>query len=230
MLKKKNVKDFNVSLSELKETDPKMLVLFQMKYPKHMKYWDLKPKSRIAKVDSIFKCNFKELQKIIGSKGERVGSESRPSGLRCELKFSKIQSLDYGKLVEWINVEKIDGYKKHMQKKGKQFFSVKVKIAIQIEGIKKGKQLLEERIIVVKAKSTKSAEKKVVKGLKRESKQYLNSDGRLVRWKFDKILDIYETGLYDSKEFNYKLGSEVSSVLKKKKINLKNVYSKKWKN
>ena len=229
MLTKNNLKYFNVSLKTLRQVNPNISIHFRLKYPNKKDYCKLKPSSRITKIDSIYRNNYKLLQRQLKVKCKSTGTHKRPSGLRCVLRFSDIESLDCKKIIEHTVIEKIEGYQKRKSKKRKIFISIKVRIIIQVEGYTTGKQTYEDRIIIVKAKSTKSAKKKVIKGLKKDSKPYLNSDGRLVRWKFEKIVDVYETYFDKSKELNDKFGAEVFSVLNSRKLSQKNIYPSKWK-
>ena len=104
--------------------------------------------------------------------------------------------------------------KKTNFKEKKRFISVKARVAIQVEGVKKGKQKYENRILIIKAKSFKSAKKKLRREFKKYQKSYLNPAGKLVRWKLEKFIDFFETDVYESSDFNNKSGNEIFSVLK----------------
>ncbi len=96
------------------------------------------------------------------------------------------------------------------------FFCVKMTVAIQIEGRKKGMQRYEERYVLYKGYSEAEAIQKAELAAPAHQKPYLNSDGLLVRWKVESIDSAYEVVTEaNAKDFE---GAEVFSVLKTRKL------------
>lgn len=98
-----------------------------------------------------------------------------------------------------------------------KWFAVRARFAIQIESQTKGMQTYEERIILIKSKTEDKAKKQLLKEFNNYGKPYLNSDGYMVRWQFEKFIDIY--WVFDD-EINKqgKQGAEVFSVLKNRRM------------
>ena len=92
----------------------------------------------------------------------------------------------------WL--DEIPGRKRVSRKRGDVWFSVKARFAIQVEGQITGMQSYEDRIVIVKAGSFEDAENKLQPQFKRYGTPYLNPQAFMVRWKFERILDVYEVG------------------------------------
>ena len=88
------------------------------------------------------------------------------------------------------------------------------RVAIQVEGKRKGMIDIEDRLVVVKAKSEREAEVKLSRQWRDYSEPYLTPCGELVRWKLTEIQDIYK--LFDD-EINPH-GTEVYSRIRKRKM------------
>ncbi|HEY1661265.1 MAG TPA: DUF4288 domain-containing protein [Verrucomicrobiae bacterium] len=94
------------------------------------------------------------------------------------------------------------------------WFSVKARFAIQIEGKRTGMQSYEDRIVMVKATCFEDAENRLQSEFKKYEAPYLNSHGHMVRWKFERVLHVYEVG----DEIIDPRGVEVFSVLARRRI------------
>ena len=75
-------------------------------------------------------------------------------------------------------------------------------------------QTIEERIVLVKAFSPKDADERLRREWEAYAEPYLNSDGELVRWRMEEIIDVYELG---ETEIDPK-GTEVYSVLTQRRM------------
>ena len=170
---------------------------------------------------AVLRQRFQVLKKkIIAKDLELIGKKKSPRGVKIQLSFNELKKIEKLKIINSIHVTDIKGIEKknNIFENKKRFISAKARVAIQIEGIKKGKQGYENRILIVKAKSFKSAEKKLRREFKEYQKPYLNSGGRLVRWKLEKFIDFFETDICKSDSFNSKSGNEIFSVLKERKL------------
>jgi len=83
-------------------------------------------------------------------------------------------------------------------------------VAIQIEGRQKGFQTWEERYVLYRAFSETEAATKAKEAASDHEKPYLNSKGLLVRWKVERVDDVYEVVQENTKDLD---GAEVFSKL-----------------
>lgn len=133
--------------------------------------------------------------------------------------MADIPALAQLSVVESVRIEATNGKKKRLGKLKRKpsFFCVKMTVAIQIEGRKKGMQSYEERYVLRKGHSEDEVIKKAQIDVLAYQEAYLNSDGLLVRWQVESIDSAYEVVT----EPNAKglEGAEVFSVLKTRKLN-----------
>lgn len=88
----------------------------------------------------------------------------------------------------WIR--EIEGFSKKPVPEREHYFCLKLLFKIQFEGIRNGNQLYEEQFVLIQAATLTEAKEQLQSGYITESETpYLNSDRRLVRWKFVKFLD-----------------------------------------
>ena len=80
---------------------------------------------------------------------------------------------------------------------------------MQIEGITKGNQTWEDRFVLVLATDFDDAVTRIKSKWKDYEAPYLNSEGSMVRWKLEQIVDVYRTGETEIDP----LGTEVFSEL-----------------
>jgi hypothetical protein len=153
------------------------------------------------------------------------GPDSRCYGVYGEIKIMDISALASLSEVEYLRVEATNGRKKRLNtpRRKLSFFCVKMTVAIQIEGRKRGMQSYEERYVLYKGYSEAEAIQKAELAAPAYQKPYLNSDGQLVRWKVESIDSAYEvvTEANTKKELE---GAEVFSVLKTRKLNANRVW------
>lgn len=152
------------------------------------------------------------------------GTMRRPRGIKVKVLYSllpKIEKLDF---VQNIFINHIDGAVKAKPVNVKQLFCVKMTVVIEIEGIGSGFQNIEDRLVLIKAKSSEDAYKKLEKKKDDYSQPYLNSDGRLVRWRIESFDDCYETNIRNVDELNNNDGVEVYSKLRKRKQKKENIW------
>lgn len=113
-----------------------------------------------------------------------------------------------------IWIDGIDGLQAAKGKPSLGWFTVHARVAVQVEGQTQGMQTYEERFMTVKAMNFEDAERKVRPEFKAYAEPYLNSDGEMVRWQLEEVVDVYE--MYDGP---FTGGSvEVFSMLKKRRM------------
>ena len=72
--------------------------------------------------------------------------------------------------------------------------------------------------MLVKALDEEDARHKLLPGFKSYAEPYLNSAGLLVRWQFEKFLDVYSTDVPSLQAFLHDEGVEVFSELGNRKL------------
>ena len=98
------------------------------------------------------------------------------------------------KQIAYIWIDKIQGVKPIKQKTRKRYFGVFARFVLRVEGCKDGLQEYEDRLLIVMATGYKDAERRLKKEFRNYGKPYLNLDGEIVRWKFEEVLDVFDTG------------------------------------
>jgi hypothetical protein len=99
------------------------------------------------------------------------------------------------------------------------------RFAIQMEGQTTGLQDYEDRIVMVKARSSEDAENKLQPEFKQYGTPYLNPHGFMARWAFERVLDVYE--IWDE-EIDPR-GVEVFSVLAQRRMKPEHAWKTKGK-
>jgi hypothetical protein len=94
------------------------------------------------------------------------------------------------------------------------FYAVRARVAIQIEGETEGFQTIEDRIVLVRARSFEDAEERLASEWESYGEPFLNSRGERVRWHLEEVVDVYDllTNKIDPK------GTEVYSRLSRRKM------------
>jgi len=120
------------------------------------------------------------------------------------------------KPIGWIQVQSVDGCPP--KRKGRQtadpyFYAVRMRVAIQIEGLVRGLQGVEDRIVVLRARSESDARRCAERESREYGRPYLNAHARLVRWHVEEITDIYpiDTAIDPA-------GTEVYSSISKRRM------------
>ncbi|MEO7001933.1 MAG: DUF4288 domain-containing protein [Ktedonobacterales bacterium] len=100
----------------------------------------------------------------------------------------------------------------------REWFAVHARFAIQVESDTEGMQTYEDRIILLKATSFEDTGRRFHTSpeVVNYNWPYLNSDYQLVRWQFERILDIYETSI--SHDGFTPTGVEVYSTLRRRHL------------
>ena len=87
-------------------------------------------------------------------------------------------------------------------------------VVIRIEQAKAGLQHTEDRFLLVRATSFEDAKNRLKKQWREYATPYLNSNGEMVSWSFEKVIDVYEVGETEIEP----AGAEVYSKLGKRRM------------
>lgn len=191
-------------------------------YPDYRTMLNLTPAERKKAISQIYRDNFKKLvATALFASYDVIGTSRRPRGIKTRYPFSLLATIAELDFVDRIFINQIAGARRVHHKKPLRFFCVKMTVAIEIEGFTTGMQKVEERMVIIKAKSGEDAIAKLEKTKDNYSEPYLNSDGRLVSWKIESFDDYYETEIRSIQDLNSPDGVEVYSRLKSRKIKQK---------
>src|SRR5205809_3297179 len=72
------------------------------------------------------------------------------------------------------------------------WFAVRARVAVQLEGQRRGLQPIEDRIVIVRAFDHEDACARLEKEWREYATPYLNSAGERVRWQLEEIVGSYE--------------------------------------
>jgi hypothetical protein len=131
-------------------------------------------------------------QKLAGPKG-RLSSEL-PTTLKVRARAVEVLRLaeEYG--VRPVYVTAIAGQHRGRQPKSPlEWYCVRALVAIRVERAKSGLQNTEDRFILVRATSFADAKKRLMGQWREYASPYLNSDGQMVSWQLEKVVDVYST-------------------------------------
>jgi hypothetical protein len=210
---------FNLSQYGLKTTDlrshSERMVSYSISLvgPELKSLLHLKPKQRIRKIQSELRDAVDQLTNSFDY--ESFTPRSRDIFWTIDIKSSVdvLRKLYLSPLVKMIHIVNIEGLKMLKEKPKLTWFSVRASVAIQVEDQTKGLQEIEDRIVLLQAYSFDNAIKRLESEWKTYAEPYLNSDGELVRWQLEEIVDVFE--LID--EIDPK-GTEVWSSLKRRRM------------
>jgi hypothetical protein len=206
----------NKKVSAVKRT---ATIRIHLKYISLKKVLTLSPKERVKAIDKLLQYNFlKFLKSGLFADYKLIGTKRRPRGIETIILFKDIKRVAKSSLIENIFINSVTGSKKKKALPQLSLFCIKMTVAIQIEKIENGLQTYEERYVLIKAKSSDDAYKKIGKQKKKYQEPYLNSQGCLVRWKIESLDDCYVTDFESCDDLNSPEGFEVFSILKKRKL------------
>ncbi len=188
--------------------------------------YNLSPKDRTAKaaedkkskIEKILRLNLFTSYKITGTLGY-------PSGLKAKMPFLALSKLNKIASIAYIFINKVDKAKRKISKASSEFYCVKMTVVIEIEKRKKGIQTIEDRMVLIKAKSFDDAYRKMEKVKNKKVEPYLNNYGELVRWRIESLDDCYKTDLHSPDDLNNPEGIEVYSKLKGRRLTSDRVWN-----
>ncbi len=167
-------------------------------YLKRMSYktlYKLAPETRLQVIDRWYSELYAKVVRALPKKSyARLGTEKRPLGLELTLPATEIGKWLKRPEVESVWVATIDGREKNYPEINLRFFTVFARYVIQVENQVTGMQDYEDRMVLILAKNFKDAERKFKQDNAGSDEPYINPDGKLIRWKLERIIDVYDTG------------------------------------
>jgi hypothetical protein len=184
------------------------------KEPAQRAFFAKAPSERLSALKRARKNRLKVLENAV-RRLSSIEVVPTPQGLRCRLRVSDLDELRALPGVGDIRVRRVEGVRRSAPALQDEWFAVRGRVMTQIEGQKKGLQKYEDRILLVRARTYRDAERRALREFEEYAKTlYLNGAGRIVRSKLERIIDVYET---DLAELNPK-GTEVWSSLHSRRM------------
>lgn len=152
-------------------------------------------------------------------KYELIGPEQNPIGLRCKISFTKIQSLKRHKAIGpgGIIIHKLEGARRVRKKPVYSYYCMKVTAVQEIDHHEdETEQVVEERFVLIRAKSFEDAYKRMKKHEKTSCEPYMNSSFEIVRWKIIDYEDCFLTDIHSFNDLSDSNGKVVYSLLERK--------------
>jgi hypothetical protein len=144
-----------------------------------------------------------------------------PSSLEVRGSAREISAIANAAGVRSIYVAKVAGRRHRPSPKAVlEWYCVRAFVVICVERAKSGQQHTEERFMLVRACSFEDAKKRLRQQWREYATPYLNSEGQMVSWQLDHVVDVYQT----SKEEIDPAGTEVYSKLSKRRMRQKYIW------
>lgn len=117
-----------------------------------------------------------------------------PTTLKVRGTARKILELASTAGVQSVHVTQIAGHRRRrLPKAQREWYCVRAFVVIRVERAESGLQNTEDRFMLVRASSFEDAKKRLRKQWREYATPYLNSEGRMVSWHLDRIVDVYQT-------------------------------------
>jgi Domain of unknown function (DUF4288) len=121
-----------------------------------------------------------------------------PSSLTLRVPAGAIGELARQPAVRSVHVAQVAGRRpRRAPPAAAEWHCVRARVAIQIEGAVHGMQTVEDRFVLVRARSPQDAIRRLRREWREYARPYLNRAGKLVRWHCEAILDVQPTGEVD---------------------------------
>jgi Domain of unknown function (DUF4288) len=118
-----------------------------------------------------------------------------PSTLVVQGSALKVSELTDAVGVSSIHITRVAQHRRNPSRRLQLvWYCVRAFVVIRVEDAKLGMQSTEDRFILVQASSFEDAKKRLKQQWRRCATPYLNSNGQMVSWSLDKVIDVYDTG------------------------------------
>ncbi|QMU27869.1 DUF4288 domain-containing protein [Adhaeribacter radiodurans] len=223
------LEDFGITVSDLvnQYADRKMDIRISFPYyPDLASLKPLTPKERKVVVSHYFRKQLKLVKSIYPTTHYQiVGSRNQPRGITGQLTGQQIAGLQSNQTIKWLNVEQVEGLPQIQPEAGPEPKACVLPLYYNIMGLfvatfddldtTTGIRLTEERMVLVKALNRGEAIQKAQVEFGRYSQaEILTSSYHFNKWKFLKVLDVYELGVSGIDPE----GTEVYSIWKRRKL------------
>jgi len=187
-----NLATWGLAEDELPALANVAVVRFFFAYPGYQAVLAYPPAERKNRISAQLRAKYQALKAALPpGPFEKVGPHYRPAGMR-RLPVRQLPALLELAAVEGIWVEEIEGLAPRPPVAEPKCWSIKARFAVQVAHKTTGRQLVEERILLIAALDEEEARCKLRPTFATYAEPYLNSAGCLVRWQFEEFLAAYE--------------------------------------
>jgi hypothetical protein len=124
-----------------------------------------------------------------------IGSvQTPPAFVDATVAAREVPTLAAMRGVSSVGVSAVEGLRRRKQPPALEWYCVRALVVVEVEGKVRGVQTTEDRFVLLKASSFKDAERRLRPQWREYAQPYLNSEGEQVRWKLEKVVDVYATG------------------------------------
>jgi hypothetical protein len=116
-----------------------------------------------------------------------------PTTLMVKTTARDVLSLAASAGVSSIHVTRVAGRRRRSPKKQLAWYCVRAFVVIRIERATSGLQSTEDRFVLVRAGSFEDAKRRLKRQWQKYAAPYLNSNGQMVSWSLEKVIDVYDT-------------------------------------
>lgn len=154
--------------------------------------------TRVNRWIGSLRRSFPELS-VAGRHGKLSGDIRRrsdlPSSLRVSGSARMILAAAGARGVRAVHVVRIAGFRRLPSPiPPMSWYCVRALVAVRVERATSGMQNTEDRFVLVRASSFEDAKKRLRRKWREYATPYLNSDGQMVSWSLDKVIDICDIG------------------------------------
>jgi len=212
------LQEFGLSVSKLKSLGTTKIKLHaDLRHLKESSLFKFAPVERQRMIEDHYERQLLRVRRAWPLGGLDTVRVERPvRRFHCTVEARHVSSFFDIEALERVWIDEVEGRKRirASRKPNARWYAVQARFAIQVEGQRRGLQTYEDRTLVFRAQGPEAAKRKLKAESALYGQPYLNPDGYMVRWAFERILDVYD--LYDE-EFNPE-GTEVASVLKERRM------------
>jgi hypothetical protein len=210
--------DFGLTPESFWQLNPKTRVRVEIDvpYPNIQLFAPLAPGERKNRIHASMERAARRILKAWpGSLPEIARSDTgRPHRLSGWLLLSELRKLVRMAATRRVWVNEI-GRRKKRRKKQLDWYAVLARFAIQIEGQRAGLQGFEDRTVIVRAWDNDDAIRRLHREFDGYVTPYLNLSYELVRWQFEKVLEVQWLSIDDSPDPK---GAEVFSTMRSRRM------------
>ena len=153
----------------------------------------LRPSQRNERIKNHYETLLSRVKRKWNAGGLEISCiGNQPRGFGANVEARRVSELLRMPEISDIWLDEIPGRKRRCPSPRKIWFAVRARFAIQVEGQTTGLQTYEDRIVLIRAFSPEDAKRMLRPEFRRYGRPYLNPDGLMVRWAFERVLDVYE--------------------------------------
>ena len=168
------------------------------------------PRERGVKIRSHYRRLFERLRPLLPAGTKPADRESRRCD--CTVTARDVRVLRRHPSIQRLWLREVPGRRpRKTRPRPLEWYAVLAWFAIQVEGVSRGMQSTEDRIVIVRARDPRDASRRCRGEFKRYGRPYIGATNRLVRWQFEEVRDVYSIGDMDFRDEPIEVYSKLGS-------------------